>query len=100
MSGMTSFDDLSFVDSRGCPQMPPGAPRCLGIIWETMYVWESLGKQCMFWNPWGNNVCLGIPGKTMYVWEPLRKQCMVGNPLGNNVCLGIPGGNNVCLGIP
>jgi hypothetical protein len=45
-----------------------------------MYVWESLGKQCMFGNPWGNNVCLGIPWETMYVWESLGEQCMFGIP--------------------
>ena len=64
---------------------------CLRILRETMYVleflgwtlyvWESLGKQCMFVNPWGNDACLGISEETMYVWESL----------GSNVCLGIIG---------
>ena len=37
---------------------------------------ESLGKQCMFGNPLGNNECLGIPWETMYVWESRNeKQC-------------------------
>jgi hypothetical protein len=59
---------------------PWGNNICLGILGETLYVWESLMKQCRFENPLGNPVCLGIPNETMYVWESLR----------NNVCLGIP----------
>jgi len=55
---------------------PLGNNVCLGIPRETMYVWESLGKQCMFGNPLGNNVCLGIPGETMYVWDS-RNEKMV-----------------------
>lgn len=73
-----------------------------------MYVWEPLWKQCVFGNPWGNNVCLEIP------W----KQCRFGDPWGNiyacealenNVCLGMfegehgafenSFGNSACLGI-
>ena len=53
----------------------------LEVLGGTLYVWESLGKQCMFVNPWGNNACLGIPRETIYVWESL----------GSNVCLGILG---------
>ena len=52
-----------------------------GIPWDTMYVWDSLGKQWMFGNPWGNNGCLGILGK----------QWMFGNPWGINGCLGRAG---------
>jgi len=44
----------------------------------------------MFVKPWGSIVCLQIPWETMYVWESLGEQCMFGNPLGNIVCLGIP----------
>ena len=136
LRSMNSFQDLTFPTriQDGIPMdnqrdNPLANNVCLGIHCETMYVWESLWKQCMFGNPWGNNVCLGIPEETMYgweslwetmyVWESLGKQCMFGNTLGHNVCLGIPGeamyvwkslgeqymfgnpwGNIVCLGIP
>ena len=52
-----------------------------GITWDTMYVWDSLGKQWMFGNPWCNNGCLGILGK----------QWMFGNPWGINGCVGRAG---------
>ena len=125
LRSMNSFQDLTFPTriQDGIPMdnqrdNPLANNVCLGIHCETMYVWESLWKQCMFGNPWGNNVCLGIPEETMHGWESLGKQCAFVNPLVNNVCLeipwdtmyvweslgkqcmfGNPWGNNICLGI-